>query len=131
DMMASRPAMRGDLTEGPILKTLMLFSVPTLLSNILQSLSGTINSIWVGRLIGEDALAATANANIIMFLVAGAAFGFGMAGTIRIGQHFGARNIDAARRTFGTAVGFSAVLMLAIAIVGFLAAPALLSVLDT
>ncbi|MEO6153108.1 MAG: MATE family efflux transporter [Croceibacterium sp.] len=133
--MATRPAlsrpMRGNLTEGPVLRTLILFSVPTLLSSILQSLSGTINSIWVGRLIGEDALAATANANIIMFLVAGAAFGFGMAGTIRIGQHYGARNIDAARRTFGTAVGFSAMLMLGIAAIGWLAAPALLTALKT
>jgi putative MATE family efflux protein len=126
----ARP-MRGDLTEGPVMRTLLLFSVPMLLSNILQSLSGTINSIWVGRLIGEEALAATANANIIMFLVAGTAFGFGMAGTVKIGQRFGARDIDGARRTFGTAVGFSAVLMLAIAVIGWLAAPALLDVLET
>jgi putative MATE family efflux protein len=130
--MASRPpAMRGDLTEGPIMRTLILFSVPTLLSNILQSLNGTINSIWVGRLIGEDALAATANANIIMFLVAGAAFGFGMAGTVRIGQKFGARDIDGARKAFGSAVGFSAILMAAIALVGFVTAPALLTALET
>ncbi len=133
--MASRPPdqrqMRGNLTEGPILKTLMLFAVPTLMANILQSLSGTINSIWVGRLIGEDALAATANANIIMFLVAGAAFGFGMAGTVKIGQRFGARDIDGARRTFGSAVGFSAMLMAAIALLGWLTAPALLDVLET
>lgn len=130
-MASKAPKMRGDLTEGPILRTLIMFSIPTLMSNMLQSLSGTINSIWVGRLIGEDALAATANANIIMFLVAGAAFGFGMAGTIRIGQRFGARDIDGARRTFGTAVGFSALLMLAIAVFGWLIAPALLTVLDT
>jgi len=123
--------MRGDLTEGPITRTLILFSIPTLLSNILQSLSGTINSVWVGRLIGEDALAATANANIIMFLVAGAAFGFGMAATIRVGQRFGARDIDGARRTFGTAVGFSALLMVAIAVIGYIGAPALLTALDT
>ncbi len=123
--------MRGDLTEGPIMRTLIIFSIPTLLSSILQSLSGTINSIWVGRLIGEDALAATANANIIMFLVAGAAFGFGMAATIRIGQRFGARDIEGARRTFGTAVGFSALLMLAIAVIGYIGAPALLTALDT
>jgi len=127
---AGRP-MRGDLTEGPILRTLILFSIPTLISNMLQSLSGTINSIWVGRLIGEDALAATANANIIMFLVAGAAFGFGMAATIRVGQRFGARDIDAARRTFGTATGFSSALMLAIAIIGYIGAPALLTALKT
>jgi putative MATE family efflux protein len=123
--------MRGDLTEGPIMRTLLLFSVPTLASNILQSLSGTVNSIWVGRLIGEDALAATANANIIMFLVASAAFGFGMAGTVKIGQRFGARDIDGARRTFGSAVGFAALVMVAIALLGWLGAPALLTLLET
>jgi putative MATE family efflux protein len=131
--MSKAPAgpFRGDLTEGPVFRTLLIFSVPMLLSNILQSLSGTVNSIWVGRLIGEDALAATANANIVMFLVAGAAFGFGMAATVKIGQRYGARDIDGARRTFGTAVGFSAVLMLAIALVGWLGAPALLTALET
>lgn len=123
--------MRGDLTEGPVFRTLVMFSIPMLLSNMLQSLSGTINAIWVGRLIGEDALAATANANIIMFLVAGAAFGFGMAATVLIGQRFGARDIDGARRTFGTAVGFSSVLMTAIAVLGWLGAPALLTALET
>jgi len=128
---AQKPAMRGSLTEGPILRTLILFSVPTLMSNVLQSLNGTINSIWVGRLIGEEALAATANANIIMFLVSSAAFGFGMAGTVKIGQRFGARDIDGARRTFGTAVGFCALLMVAIAIGGYLLAPAMLRVLET
>ena len=128
---APRPAMRGDLTSGPILRTLILFSIPTLFGNILQSLSGTINSIWVGRLIGEDALAATANANIIMFLVAGAAFGFGMAATVKIGQRYGARDIEGARRTFGTAVGFSSVLMFAIAALGWVGAPALLTALET
>jgi putative MATE family efflux protein len=127
----ARPRMRGDLTEGPILRTLVLFSVPTLMSNILQSLSGTINSIWVGRLIGEDALAATANANIIMFLVASAAFGFGMAGTVKIGQRFGARDIDGARRTFGSAVGFAGIVMVVIAAIGWVGAPYLLDVLDT
>src|SRR5690606_31031488 len=106
--------LRGDLTQGPMLKTLLLFSVPTLFSNMLQSLNGTVNSIWVGRLIGETALAATANANIIMFLVSAAAFGFGMAGTVKIGQRYGARNIDGARRTFGTAVGFCFMLSIVI-----------------
>lgn len=128
---AQGPPMRGNLTEGPILRTLLLFSVPTLLSNILQSLNGTVNAIWVGRLIGEEALAATANANIIMFLVASAAFGFGMAGTVKIGQRYGARDIDGARRTFGTAVGFAGLLMVAIALVGYIFAPELLTLLET
>jgi putative MATE family efflux protein len=54
-----------------------------------------------------------------------------MAATIRVGQRFGARDIDAARRTLGTATGFSSLLMLGIAILGYVAAPALLTVLKT
>lgn len=123
--------MRGDLTSGPISRTLLFFALPALLTNVLQSLNGTVNSIWVGRLIGEEALAATANANIVMFLVASAAFGFGMAGTVLIGQRWGARNVDGARRTFGTAVGFCALLMALIAGIGFATAPALLRLLAT
>ena len=67
-MRPPTPAKPRDLTSGPVLKTLVLFSLPTLASNLLQSLNGSVNSIWVGRLLGEAALAATANANIIMFL---------------------------------------------------------------
>ena len=50
--MASRPGAH-DLTTGPIAKTLAVFALPTLASNILQSLNGSINAIWVGRLLGE------------------------------------------------------------------------------
>ncbi len=116
-----------DLISGPILKTLVLFSAPTLASNILQSLNGSINSIWVGRLLGEGALAATANANVIMFLVFSAAFGFGMAATVKIGQAFGAQDILAARRTFGSAIGFCVIISLVVGILGWVFAPTLLT----
>ncbi|AKM10819.1 MATE family efflux transporter [Croceicoccus naphthovorans] len=127
----TRPELKGDLTQGPILKTLLAFSLPTLLTNLLQSVNGTVNAIWVGKLIGEEALAATANANIVMFLIFSAAFGFGMAGTVRIGQRYGGRDLDGSRRTFGTSVAFCALVGAFVAIVGWLAAPALLHMLDT
>ena len=75
---------KRDLTQGPIASTLLLFAIPTLVGNVLQSLNGSINAIWVGRFLGEGALAATSNANIIMFLMFSAVFGFGMAATILI-----------------------------------------------
>ncbi|MBF7012129.1 MATE family efflux transporter [Novosphingobium resinovorum] len=127
----ARPAMRGDLTKGPILKTLLFFSIPMLLSNVLQTLNGSVNAIWVGRLLGESALAATANANIVMFLVFAAVFGFGMATTVRVGQHFGARDIVAARRTFGTGVGFCILISIATGVIGWFGAGALLDKLGT
>ena len=125
------PAARNDLTGGPVMRTLVMFSLPTLLSNVLQSLNGSVNAVWVGRLIGEDALAATANANTVMFMVIAAVFGFGMAAMVKVGQSFGARDIDAARRTFGSAVGFCFILALMVAASGWIFAPALLHALAT
>jgi putative MATE family efflux protein len=120
-----------DLTVGPIGATLIAFALPTLASNILQSLNGSINSIWVGRFLGEGALAATSNANIIMFLMFSAVFGFGMAATILVGQSVGRGDTEGARRAFGSAVGLVMPGAVAISAVGWIFAPDILRLLAT
>lgn len=128
--MTSRDGRR-DLTAGPIGRTLLLFALPTLGSSVLQSLNGSINAIWIGQFLGERALAATTNANIIMFLLVAATFGFGMAATILIGQTMGRRDVDAARRVLGSALGLFALISTATVVVGWLAAPVILRALAT
>ena len=120
-----------DLTAGPIGSTLLLFALPTLGSNILQTLNGSINAIWVGRFLGESALAATSNANIIMFLMFGAVFGFGMAATILVGQSWGRRDVEAARRAFGSAIGLVLIGSVVVGVLGWLFAPDILRLLAT
>ena len=71
------PMQPRNLTEGPIARTLFVFALPILGGNVLQSLNGSVNAIWVGRFLGEEALGAIANANNIMFLLLGGVFGFG------------------------------------------------------
>lgn len=124
-------AQRGNLTSGPIMRTLIAFSIPTMLSNVLQTMGQTINTIWVGQLLGEGALAATANANMVIFLAFAAVFGFSMATTVKVGQNIGGRDIDAARRTFGTGTGFSSAVALAGAVLGWFLADPLLHLLGT
>lgn len=120
-----------DLTSGPITKSLLLFAMPTLLSNVLQTLSGSINAIWVGYFLGETALAATANANIVMFLMMALFFGFGMAATVLIGQSVGQRDHDAALRATGTVIGLSLIFSVAIAVIGWWQSDAILRALAT
>jgi putative MATE family efflux protein len=124
-------AKRGDLTQGSIGPTLLKFALPTLASSILQSLNGTINAIWVGRFLGEHALAATSNANMVMFLLTAFVFGFGMASTILIGQYWGRRDVEEARKIFGTAAGAFGIITIIIAIAGWFLSPAILSALGT
>ena len=76
------PKSQRDLTTGPVAKTLFLFALPSLGVNILQSLNNSVNAVWIGRFLGEEALAATANAGMVMFLMFSTLFGFSMATTI-------------------------------------------------
>jgi putative MATE family efflux protein len=122
---------RRDLTVGAIGPTLLAFALPTLASSILQSLNGTVNAIWVGRFLGENALAATSNANMVMFLLAAFVFGFGMASTILIGQAWGRKDVDEARKIFGTASGSFALVTIVIAAAGWFLSPAILALLAT
>jgi putative MATE family efflux protein len=131
DAGTARGSGRGDLTQGAIGKTLLAFALPTLASSILQSLNGTVNAIWVGRFLGEGALAATSNANMVMFLLTAFVFGFGMASTILIGQAWGRKDVDQARRVFGTVTGGFAVISVGIAAAGYFLAPAILHLLGT
>ena len=124
-------AKRGDLTQGNIGPTLLRFALPTLASSILQSLNGTINAIWVGRFLGENALAATSNANMVMFLLTAFVFGFGMASTILIGQYWGRRDVDGARRVFGTAGGSFLLITILIAAAGYASSEGILTLLGT
>jgi len=107
-----------NLTEGPIGRNLFAFALPILAGNIAQSLNGSVNAVWVGRFLGEEALTATANANNIMFFLIGSVFGIGMAATILIAQAMGARDLTQARRVMGTSATFFIGLSVVIAALG-------------
>ena len=123
--------MSGSLTEGSIRVGLFRFALPILFANILQSLNGSVNSIWVGRFLGEAALTATSNANVVMFLLIGAAFGVALAATILIGQYVGANNLPETKRVVGTSASFFAGISVAMAIAGLALCRPLLIAMST
>ena len=130
---AGPKAIRGarDLTTGPLFTTLLLFTLPTLASNILWSLNGSISSLWVAHFLGDAALAATATANMIMFLMFSVIFGFGMAANVLVGQAFGRGDLTAARTAFGGAAGFCLLSTIVIAFAGFMWSEPILAMLST
>ena len=120
-----------DLTQGPIGPTLLAFLLPILAGGVLQSLNGSVNAVWVGRFLGEQALTATANANNIMFFLVGAVFGIGMASTILVGQSIGAKDMVQAKRVIGTSFTFFVAISLSIALVGMFASRRILIWMST
>ncbi|WP_372786690.1 MATE family efflux transporter [Phenylobacterium sp.] len=120
-----------DLTVGPIGKTLIAFALPVLGSNILQSLNGSANAIWVSHVLGEAALTATSNANQILFLMLGAVFGVSMAANIMVGQAIGANDRALAKKVVGTSTAFFILLSLSVGVAGFTLTPSILSAMGT
>lgn len=125
--------LRGarDLTKGPIGRTMLAFALPTLGSSALQSLNGSVNAIWVGRLIGETGLTATSNANLLLFLLLSAVFGVGLASTILVGQAMGRQDVAAAKKVVGTSAGFFLGTSIALAILGLVFARPMLAAMGT
>jgi len=129
--MASSARPTHALTQGPIGRTLVAFALPILAGNVLQSLNGSVNAIWVGHGLGEVALAATSNANTILFFLLGAMIGIGMAATILVGQSMGANNLDQAKRVIGTTLLFFIVISTVIAVAGLLGSERMMTWMHT
>ena len=86
----------------PLWRTYIVFLLPMMLSNILQALFGTINSIYLGQMIGVDALAAVAGFFPVMFFFIAFIIGLGAGASVLIGQAWGAREPERVKEVAGT-----------------------------
>ncbi len=89
----------------PLWWSFLGFLGPMMLSNILQALSGTVGSIFLGQMIGPDALAAAGVFFPIMFFFISLVIGMGAGASVLIGQAWGAGDRDQVKRVAGTALG--------------------------
>lgn len=125
-----RTDFHDELVDGPLVPVLVRFSLPLLTTNLLHSLSGTWSVVWVSQLLGQNALTAVVNANVLLYMVMGMVLGVGAAAGIAVGQSTGARDLDSIRRVAGTATSFIGATGLAFGVIGYLATPALLDLMN-
>lgn len=82
--------MKGDLTQGHVMKTMLRFAVPMILGNLLQQCYNVADTLIVGRFLGADALAAVGSAFTLMIfltsILLGLCMGSGAVFSIRFGQ---------------------------------------------
>ena len=114
-----------------IVSTLILLSIPTLLSNVLEGLNGFVNTLAVGRLLGKSALAATSSANLIMFFLFSVVFGFALSASVLVGQAVGRRDMAGAQRIAAGAVGICFLLSVIACFFGYIFCDNILTILQT
>lgn len=124
---ASRTA---DLTSGPMLKKIILFSLPLAASSILQLLFNAADVIVVGRFAGSAALAAVGSNGALINLLVNLFVGLSLGANVVAARCFGARDERGVEQTVHTAVTLGVCSGILLAGIGFFAARGLLELMS-
>ncbi|GMP05637.1 MATE family efflux transporter [Bradyrhizobium sp. TM239] len=115
----------------PLWTTFLRFLAPLMLSNALQSLFGTVSNVYLGQMIGIDALAAVSAFFPVMFFLFAFVMGLSTGATVLIGQAFGAGEHGRIRSVVGTTLAVGLLLSISVALIGGLFSRQLMMALAT
>jgi putative MATE family efflux protein len=120
-----------DFTEGPISNKMLLFAWPTFIANLLQSSYQFIDSLWVGNLLGADALAAVSVSAPIIFTILAFIIGINSATLTILSQQKGRKDEEGLKKSLNAFVFILGILTLFLGILGFFASSLILRLLGT
>ncbi|MBN2484189.1 MAG: MATE family efflux transporter [Candidatus Omnitrophica bacterium] len=118
------------LTEGPIIRSLLILAFPLILSNLLQTAYQLTDTFWLGRL-GADAVAAVSVSFPVIFLLASLGIGFTLAGTIIVSHLKGSNSQDEIDHASSQILFIVCIVALVISIIGYFITPVLINLLRT
>ncbi|MBP3369490.1 MAG: oligosaccharide flippase family protein, partial [Clostridia bacterium] len=104
------------MTVGSPWKSIVAFTIPMLIGNIAQQLYNTVDSIVVGKYIGDNALAAVGSAGPIVNMLLVLFIGISAGASIMVSQYFGARNREGLSYTVGNCITVTAIASIALII---------------
>lgn len=120
-----------DMTTGKPWERIVAFMIPMLIGNIAQQLYNTVDSIVVGKYVGDNALAAVGSAGPILNLLIVLFVGISMGAGIVVSQFLGAKKREELSRTLGSCIFLTAVASVFVMVVASLVAKTLLVLLKT
>ena len=118
-----------DFTTGSETQHILRFATPMLIGDIFQQLYNVVDSIIVGRFIGDKALAAVGASFPVIFVIIALVLGIGIGSTVVISQYFGARNFDMVKRAANTIYIFLLISGVVVTAIGLMASGAIFRML--
>ena len=119
------------MTEGPIARQILLFSLPLMVGNVFQMLYNTVDVIVVGNFVGKEALAAVGSTTLIVNMAVFFFNGFSVGAGVVIARHFGARDLPSLHTAVQTTMAVTFLFGLAFTLPGVLGTPAMLRLMAT
>ena len=120
-----------DMTDGKPWEKIVAFTVPMLIGNVAQQLYNTVDSIVVGKYVGDNALAAVGSASPIFNLLLVLFVGISMGAGIMVSQYYGSRDRENLSKTIGSSITLTGAASALLMIVGTVAIRPLLVLLKT
>ena len=128
---ASRKTTVRDMTEGSIVKQVILFALPLMLGNIFQMLYNTVDSIVVGNFVGKQAMAAVGSTTMIVNMMVFFFNGFSTGAGVIIANLFGARNMEKLHKAIETTMAATFLLSALFTVAGVAAVKPMLRFMAT
>ena len=120
-----------DMTMGTPWKKIALFTIPMIIGNIAQQLYNTVDSIVVGKFVGDNALAAVGSASPIFNLLLVLFIGISVGTSVMVSQYFGAKEREQLSKTIGCCITLTAIASVFIMLIGSFIVRPLLELLHT
>lgn len=120
-----------DMCNGPLLGKMLLFTLPLILSGILQLLFNAADVIVVGRFAGSEALAAVGSTSSLTNLLVNLFIGMSVGVNVLVARYYGGKQDDEVSETVHTAMVISVLGGILLAIIGIVLAKPLLTLMDT
>ena len=115
-----------DMTEGSIVRHLIMFSLPLLAGNVFQQLYNTVDTWVVGNYVSNEAYSAVGSVGPIVNVLIGLFMGLSSGAGVVISQFYGARKFDKVQETVHTCIAITVIFSVVFTIVGILSTPMML-----
>lgn len=122
---------RSDLTEGPLLKNIILYTIPIVLTGVLQLLFNAADLVVVGRYCGSVTVGAVSNTGPVINLLVNMFIGLSVGAGVTVAHGIGAGRSDDIHRTVHTAIPTAVICGAVISAVGILCARQILTLMGT
>ena len=119
------------MLDGPLFKSILFYTIPIILTGILQLLFNAADLVVVGRFCGEISVAAVGNAGTVTSLIVNLFIGLSVGTSVTVAHALGANKADAVHRAVHTALPAAIVSGAIITVIGFAFSDGLLHLMDT
>ncbi|MDO4863017.1 MAG: MATE family efflux transporter [Ruminococcus sp.] len=121
----------ADLTEGPLLKGLIAYTIPIILTGVLQLLFNAADLVVVGRFCGSISVAAVGACGAVINLLVNLFIGLSVGAGVTVAHGIGAGKDEDVRRTVHTAIPLAAICGAVLSAIGIAGARWILSLMGT